>query len=468
MPAEGRGKRVALALGGLAVGLAVLASASQLVEHLEERELVQTTRPDDRVQFVDEALFVRRGDAWETTPYAHGFAVPARFAAEKGDRWRMFALGGSFMMGTPYVDQAHGEERPGGIPGFLRAQLQALAPDRALELINLGAGAQDSHRVLRIAEQVMEHQPDALLVATCNNEGVLAPSRLRELLHRQGGYRLLARLFTDPGATGRSLHTPQDPDLDALRDQLQANIAAIIALCEAHGVPLFLATLPQNLRYTGLEQGHGAAPGQVHEPGEDPCVQPARTLVEQGRPAEALASLESCDHVADALRWAGLARLQQGDHQAARAHLEQSLELSPRNRCRGSFEDDFRAQAAAAPGVFLVDLQRAAERASPHGIPGDELFLDSCHMNWQGYGLMAEEAARVILASGHGPPGAAGMESLPQLDALATGMGLTEAMLSPEFFPQPPAREPGGRLPPGSVPPGPPPIGNIGPPQGHP
>ena len=468
MPREPRrGAQLVLAGAGLVIGLGALVVASRLVEQLEDREVIETTRPDDRVQFVDEALFRREGDWWVTTPYAHSFAVPSRFAADKGDRWRLFALGGSFMMGTPYVDQAHRAERPGGIPGFLRAQLQALAPDTEIEIINLGAGAQDSHRVRRIAEIVMDHEPDALLVATCNNEGTLAPSRLRELLHRQGGYRLLARLLTDPGGEDRSLHTAQDPDLDALRDQFAANIAAIVALCRDRGVPLFLATLPQNLRYTGLEQGHGAGAGQVHEPGEDPCVQPARTMVEQGRPQEALDALQACDHVADALRWAGLAKLALGETDAAHAHLQQSLELSPRNRCRGSFEDIIRDQASA-PGVRLVDLQLAAERDSPHGTPGEELFLDSCHMTWRGYGTMAEQAARVILASGDGPQGAGDPDNLPLLDDLAEGMDLTEAMLLPTYFPKPPAPPDEGQPTTHSVPSGPPPIGNVGPTAGNP
>lgn len=459
-------RKLALVGGGLGLGLGLLLLGSWAVEQLEEREVLETTRPDDRVQFVDEELFRREGDRWVTTAYAHRFAVPSSFATDKGDRWRLFALGGSFMMGTPYVDQAHGEERAGGMPGFLRALLGAASPEREIELINLGAGAQDSHRARRIAEVVVEHEPDALLVASCNNEGVLAPSRLRELLHRQGGYRLLARLLTDPGADGRSLHTPQDPDLDALRDQFHDNMAAIVTLCRQRGIPLFLATLPQNLRYTGLEQGHGPGEGEVHEPSEDPCVQPARALVEQGRPSEALEALEGCDHVADALRWAGLARLAMGEPDAARAHLQQSLELSPRNRCRGSFEDIIRAQVG--DGVTLVDLQRAAEQASPQGIPGAELFLDSCHMSWRGYGLMAGETARVILASGQGPLGSGEAMTLPQLDDLAAGQGLTAAMLEGEYFPQPPPRPTGGGPPPGSVPPGPPPIGNVGPPEGSP
>jgi hypothetical protein len=458
--------KLTLAAGGLGLGLGLLLLASWAVERLEERQVVETARPDDRVQFVDEALFRREGDRWVTTAYAHRFAVPSSFAADKGDRWRLFALGGSFMMGTPYVDQVHGEERAGGIPGFLRAQLSAASLDREIEIINMGAGAQDSHRVRRIAEIVVDHEPDALLVATCNNEGVLAPSRLRELLHRQGGYRLLARLLTDPGGEGRPLYTPQDPDLAALGDQFRANLAAIVALCRERGIPLFLATLPQNLRYTGLEHGHGPGQGEVHDPGEDPCVQPARTMVEQGRPAEALAALEGCDHVADALRWAGLARLELGEHEPARVHLQQSLELAPRNRCRGSFEGIIRAQAG--DGVTLVDLQRAARDASPHGIPGPELFLDSCHMSWRGYGLMAEEAARTILASGQGLAGSAASPTLPQLDDLAAEQGLTTAMLELEFFPQPPPPELGGGPPPGSVPTGPPPIGNVGPPEGSP
>ena len=409
---------------------------SLAIEVLEDRQQLDTLRRDDQVQFVEEPLFEREGEAWATTPYARQVCVPGRFAVDKGDRWRLFALGGSFLMGAPYAHQDHAQEQPGGMLSFLRAGLAGLAPDAEIEIVNLGASGQDSHRVLRIAEQVLPHDPDALLVATCNNEGTLAPSRLRELLHQQGGYRLLTKLLADPaGSEGRGLYTLQDPDDQALAAQFRGNLRAIIDLSEAQGVPLFLATLPQNLRYQGLQQGHDRAAGGAHPAGEDPCVGPGRSLVQQGRAADALELLASCDHAADALRWIGLAELQLGRVEAAEQHLVQALELAPRNRCRSSFEDIIREEAAGRELVILVDLQGYAEELSPDGIPGDELFLDYCHMNWQGYGAMASELARAILASGYGPPGIAADAAWPSHYGLAGQLGLDWNARVPSAFP---------------------------------
>ncbi|MCP4867296.1 MAG: hypothetical protein GY898_01080 [Proteobacteria bacterium] len=119
--------------------------------------------------------------------------VPNRFLRDKGeDGWRLFVTGGSFAMGTPYVDQVSRKQDEGGIATWLRRDLGPRAPG-PIEVINAAAGAQNSHRVSAIAEEVLNFDPDVVFVATCNNEGALPPGRVREQLHKLGGYRLLGR-----------------------------------------------------------------------------------------------------------------------------------------------------------------------------------------------------------------------------------------------------------------------------------
>ena len=50
--------------------------------------------------------------------------------------------------------------------------------------------------------------------------------------------------------------------------------------------------------------------------------------------------------------------------------------------------------------VTLVDLDLWARSVAPHGLPGDDLFVDYCHMNEEGYWLAGAEVSRVIQESG--------------------------------------------------------------------
>jgi hypothetical protein len=260
------GRRVGplrLAAFAAAVTLAFFVGLNALVEEAEDVGLVDTLSALPPVQIVAEGLFELRDGSWETTDYAEQSLVPSRFAAEKGDRWRMFVVGGSWAMGSPYQVQGGADQKwPGGVPGFLRASLEAES-SRPTEVINTAAGGQDSHRVAAIAEAVLRKEPDALLVATCNNEGAPAPNSVQRFLAKQGAARLLSKLRApaDP-----SLHTAQDEDTAMVRRAFEANLERIAASSAEHGVRLYLATLPLNLEYRGFEPGHlgpGLGPNDV-------------------------------------------------------------------------------------------------------------------------------------------------------------------------------------------------------------
>ncbi len=451
---------------------AVLFGLNRGVQWAEERELVDTHRGDDAVQFVEAPLFKKNEGTYNTTSYAENSMAPVSFQADKGGGWRLFVLGGSFIMGSPYIDLADSSAMPvatadeeTGIPGWLQARLSSANASRLIEVVNAAAGGQNSGRVKDIANEVLALQPDALFVCSGNNEGTIAPSRVREQLQRLGGYRLLQKLLADSEPAERPWFTPQDPDTEAIRKQFQQNIEDIVDATGKSGIPLLLCTLPINLSYIGLEPGHVLS-GRDWPHLSGPCYE-GIALFDNGRYEEALEplqvcsrqpestqppplgallamvelelgrvgdntlvtleevrgpcitegirsyyekdwqgairQLETCDEVDEALLWLGLSQQQLGEVERARKLLKQHVELIPRNRARPSLNEAVRRIAAENEHVHLVDLERAADEASPDGIPGRNLFLDYCHMHWKGYASMAAEVLRVLDESGVGP-----------------------------------------------------------------
>ena len=264
--------------------------------------------------------------------------------------------------------------------------------------------------MLGFVAELVQLEPDLLFVATCNNEGALPPGRVMETLHSQAAYRLLVKwLVPKPDDDQRSTFMLQDPDTEAVRATFRANLEAIAATAHDAGVPLLMATLPVNLRYTGDDWGNvlnqGFLNDQPQRRNADACIQEGIELYQQNQCKQAEQVLQGCDNKAEALRWIGLCAYRRYRFDQARAMLEQSVELIPRGRCRPSFNDIIREVAADASGVTLVDLEAATQAIAPHGIPGPELFHDNCHMTWDGYEAMARAVEAALSEGGFHPPG---------------------------------------------------------------
>lgn len=411
----------------------LLTLGNEAVELAERLGLVDTHRPGEAIQSVDEPLFEEQGQWYRTSTYGAGSLVPARFARTKGERWRMFVLGGSFAMGSPYVNgeqPRHGDE--GGIPSWLQGTLSARFPDH-VEVVNAAAGGQDSRRVVEIAREVLDLDPDLLLIAMGNNEGNLGAGLVRTQLRSLGGYRLLRRVLLRHEQTGRSWFTPQDADSSQLRLGFQERIHALLEEATRREVPVLLATMPINLSYLGFEPGKiiqgsdwpplggacrdgirafeaqrfqdalpqlhtclvgpdsqqppplasyvalaqletgvgdGEAALAVLSASQGACIGRGIGHYYRGEYARAITELEGCDEVAEALTWLGRSWRKSGEVEKARHALYQSVELVPRNRTRPSLNDIIRAEAALFDGAHLVDLEAAAEELA-RGLGGD-------------------------------------------------------------------------------------------------
>jgi lysophospholipase L1-like esterase len=462
-----------LAFSALTAAVLLLA-VNTAVERLEQLGVVATLRPGDFVQHVDDEIFVETESGhWVKSPYALKTMVRGGFSDDPAPDRRIFLVGGSFAMGGPFADPSTGDEREGTPSSWLRAFLRASNPGLRVEVVNAGAMGQDSHRVRRVSELLFDHHPSALVVASCNNEAWMPEGEVREALRSLGGYRLLDRLLRPEPAARPRLHTPTDNE-DALRAQFEANLRDIARMGRERGVPVYLSTVPVNLRYSGLEreaawQGAdlenadclqrgislaeqlldeeaaqvlgtcagapeselwlalldlrmaGSTPRRSHlvdELGE--CVTAGLERFYGGAYEAAISQLSTCDNVHEALRWVGLSQLALGNVRGATAALEESVNLFPRNRCRPEFNEVVRSIASEGEGVYLVDLDRAVRVVADQGLPGADLFVDVCHMNQRGYGIVAEAMWHALKDSGL----LGETNSVPELEQTAAALGI--------------------------------------------
>ncbi len=381
----------------------VLGILNATIWKAEESGLIETRRPDDMVHHVDDALFVQDGAYWITTSYAEKTMVPMRVPVERDSRsYRLVIVGGSFAMGTPYSHQRHGEERPGGIASWLRADLTARFPDHKIEVINLAAGGQSSTRVTHIVDDLTVLKPDVVVVASCNNESSLTPNVVEEELRQFAGVRLLSKLLRPPpeNSARPELYSPQDTDSLTLKRRFENNLRTILTQGKREGFEVLLSTLPVHLTYQGdipggmlLRDEDGGSMRAVSNEckGADcphniisECAQQGAALLQQGQTEAARGVLEECEDL-EALRWMGMLELNSGDIDRGVSLLEQYTELVPRGRCRPSFNKLIRD---VAPEGRLVDLQNAV--LNEGGLTPAELFVDNCHLSWVGYALMAQ------------------------------------------------------------------------------
>jgi len=101
---------------------------------------------------------------WRIGAERMNFFQPASFAAEKPPgALRLFVLGGSTVQGRPYAP-------PTAFSKWLQLRLQAADADREIEVVNCGGVSYASYRVAKILDEVLQHQPDAIVLYTGHNE----------------------------------------------------------------------------------------------------------------------------------------------------------------------------------------------------------------------------------------------------------------------------------------------------------
>ncbi|MDX1530434.1 MAG: tetratricopeptide repeat protein [Rhodothermales bacterium] len=367
--------------------------------------------PDLRVQSREVArrYFAQQADV----PSALHDVFPAERAENE---LRLFVQGGSTAAGFPFY---HG----GAFSRMLEWRLRQTL-DRPVEVVNTAMAAVNSYTLLDLADEIVEQEPDAVLVYAGHNEyyGALGVGSTESLGRFRGLvtlYLKLRRLRTVQllrdalaGAAGvlassdgegregtlmaRMVGEQTIPFGSAEYElglrQFRDNLSDLLATYERAGIPVLVATIASNERALRPFV-------TVHAPGTDEAAWRERyeAGVEALRRGDANAAVRALEEAvaldtlaADGYFALGRAYEAAGDTAAAaEAYAAARDRDALRFRAPSAFNRIIRAEAAEH-GATVVEVEAAMREASPGGVIGEAMMLEHLHPPIDGYFVIAD------------------------------------------------------------------------------
>ncbi|MBM3301694.1 MAG: tetratricopeptide repeat protein, partial [Deltaproteobacteria bacterium] len=188
------------------------------------------------------------------------------------------------------------------------------------------------------------------------------------------------------------------------------NLDAMVSLCSAARVPVFLVNPASNLKdFSPFKSEHTTGLTMIEKSKIDTEIARAADLVKKSQFDAALLVLDNAVRedplFAETHFWRGRALLGKGLHEQARASFVKArdLDVCPL-RCITPIEEKI-AQIAERRGVPLIrfreSLERiAAETGDRSGVPGNESFLDHVHPTIERYQLLGEQLLQEMVERG--------------------------------------------------------------------
>jgi tetratricopeptide (TPR) repeat protein len=336
--------------------------------------------------------------------------------------WRIFIFGESAALGDP--EPAYGFGR------VLDVLLSQRHPGRAIEVVNVGITAVNSHVIRQIAKDCSPREGDLWILYIGNNEVVgpfgagtvfgaqaaspaavrasvlLQSSRLGQLAQR------VRRYFKAKGPPakwgGMEMFLDQqvardDARLQKVYHSYRDNLQRIVAVGSGSGAKVLLCSIVTNLKdcapFASQRKGDAAA--------VEKWVQQAASDQTSGRTNEALNALLQATQLdpgrADLQYRLGQTALAAGKADVARPALTQALDLDTLRFRADSRLQQIIQEVATESKVDLVDLAATCAEGSPDRLPGQEILYEHVHLNFEGNylaGRALAEAAERVLAPG--------------------------------------------------------------------
>lgn len=383
------------------------------------------------------------------------------FQKMKDDRsFRVFVLGESSAAGFPYDANV-------AFPDFLARRLQSLYPQSRIEMVNLGISAINTYTIQDILAVVLEQQPDLILIYTGHNEyygawgagstenfgrvpwlipicrafnrlkiiewGHQFSRNLRSKLkssQSESSTTLMERMVGNPSIP---LNSPVYTQ--GLR-QFEHNMARMIEMIQARGIPLLIGNLVSNLRDQPpfvSDSVQGKLPPQGSHPPRGSTGTPLYSSIDSQDSAVIDSSVQGHTiiptsqqdrknslfqnkpitpddparrEIADSEFLTGMFFFESSSalknyHAAQAAEQSGNYGLALRLYIKARDLDALRFRApsdfnriiqnlAHNYSVPLVNLDSSFMAHSPHGLIGYELMTDHLHPTSEGYRLMAD------------------------------------------------------------------------------
>jgi tetratricopeptide (TPR) repeat protein len=352
-----------------------------------------------------------------------------RFPARKPEGTvRIFCLGGSASAGWPHpAAEIHSE--------YLRHALERSHPDRRFEVLNVSAHAYAAYRVRLLFDEVIDFDPDVVVLYSGNNEFLERRSylrdrpglaRLRALANRSALFRLLRGVLVRAFYPENSLSAQrrervragvlsklrretialrEDPQqFERLKSHYASSIEAMLDAAHLRGVPVVLATVPVNLRDWRPNASHNGLSDADRERWRE-IFDAGRAGLLRGDPDAAIHWLEQATALeplhAESIFLLGRAWEARGDFPTAlECYMKaRDLDYNP-FRALSHFNHVLREFAAKRPDVFLADLEAAFLEASAPRAPGFDLLLDYVHPNQAGNRIIARTLFETLHGAG--------------------------------------------------------------------
>lgn len=355
--------------------------------------------------------------------------APQRVAVKKSTHaFRIFVFGESAAMGDP--DPSYGAWR------YLQTLLRERFPGTDFEVVCVAMTAINSHAILPIARECARRDGDLWIIYMGNNEmvgplgaGAVAGSRapgtglvrtdllikttrlgqlLDGLMQRWGIHSSTPKTWGGLNMFEHNQLLPDDPNRLRAYDNFRKNLADILRAGYEARVPIILSTVGSNLKDCApFASLHAANLNKAQKTKWDETYQAGIALESTGNYQDAL------QHYVEAAaidpRYAEL-QFRLGSCHLALANSAQALrefELA-RDNDTLAFRADTRvnklikeaADTSAGKGVYFLDADRILAQNSPERIPGNELFYEHVHLNFEGNYLLgrawAEQTAKLL------------------------------------------------------------------------
>ena len=338
-----------------------------------------------------------------------GYFRPASFVYPKPvNAFRVFVVGGSTVQGRPWENET-------AFPKWLEICVAANLPKRDVEVINCGGVSYASYRLSHIVEEVIEYEPDLLIVCTGHNEFLedrtysfeknLSPSvvSIHSFLSNFRSYRFLRESTLKIRGTDRpkkdrldsavttrldfekglAKFTTESIHRDSVAEHFRFNISRMISIASKHEVPILMLAPPSN---------------------QKSCFpfKPSDAWTSESKSVFANQSLAQLEQIsesesADFHYFFGQALLDAGRFEEAKMEFNLAIDCDV---CPLRMSFTLRAimrettsdaeQRLAQRWISFLDLQKEFEAASKNNIIGDGMLVDHVHPTIAAHQLIAQ------------------------------------------------------------------------------
>src|ERR1019366_2500038 len=338
------------------------------------------------------------------------------------DTIRIFCVGSSACAGWPHPPTET-------FSTYLQQALEAAYPGKKIEVVNAAAHGFAAYRTRRVLDEVLQMEPDAVIVWEGNNEFLEdrnydPPSaRIVSLARHLRTFQWLSAFTSRNKMSGeelkdvaqffwkktqqQSLRLREDPvQFAQVQEHFRISFEHMVSQSQRYRVPIVLCTVPVNLHDWLPTVSYNRLSGEQREQWQKLYNQARRCLLEgkyhDGIQAMNQAIAMESKH-AESYFWLGRLLEADGQKTAAWEAFSQARDLDYNPfRAISSFNETIRvlARENQHQGAYLLDLDHIFTGASQYAAPGFDLFLDYVHPTKPGNLVAAQNAFELIVRNG--------------------------------------------------------------------